>query len=157
MTVRSASVAVTILCVTVLLFSGCVQPLGSGGSSGDDGAGGSFPGGSFPGGGGSAGAAPVAIVITGESFTFAWDAVAGDVSSYQVFYRPHGSGSWVRLDEIPAEGTPMYSITNSTLDYGSYDFAVRAAMVDGELTDYHCSLDSTAQPNEGWYVEWSEG
>jgi hypothetical protein len=145
------------------------MPFDSG--SGSDGGGGGFPTGSLPGGGGGGGfggggdtgdtedpvvSNAVAIPVAGTSFTLAWDAATGDVDEYEVFFRDHGSDEWVLLGTADAVADPTFDVTDSILAYGNYDFAVRAVLIDGNTTEYHTSLDSTADPNDGWYIEWTE-
>lgn len=101
------------------------------------------------------GSDPVAVSVTDENFTLAWDPAEGDITGYEVFYRAHGNTSWTQLDETGVSDTPRYTVSSSELDYGTYEFAVRATISGGGTTEYHTSLDSTASPESGWYLDWT--
>ena len=96
----------------------------------------------------------VALGVTGESFTLAWDPSDGDITGYEVYYRPHGSDAWTELGTTGASDT-QFAVSNAILDYGTYEFAVAATIDGGETSDYHTSLDATADPDSGWYLEWT--
>ena len=96
----------------------------------------------------------VALGVAGESFTLAWDPASGDVTGYEVYYRPHGSDSWTELGTTGTTDT-QFEVSSSILDYGTYEFAVAATIDGGGTTDYHTSLDATADPDSGWYLEWT--
>lgn len=97
---------------------------------------------------------PVALGVTGENFTLAWDPSDGDVTGYEVYYRPHGDDTWTELGTTGASDT-QFEVSSAILDYGTYEFAVAATIDGGGSTDYHTSLDATADPDSGWYLEWS--
>jgi hypothetical protein len=94
------------------------------------------------------------IIAHDEQVTLAWDPPASPVTSYKVYYRIHETGSWTLLEEIPAVAAPEYTIQHSSFDDGEYDFGVVA--VDGGTGEspMHTSLDPTAYPTSGWYLEW---
>ena len=95
------------------------------------------------------------ISLQGTSFTLAWDPPADeDVSTYRVYFRFHGDEEWIELDEIDG-ATTHYTVTYPDLDYGEYDFAV-TSLNNEEESDYHTSLDSTAMPETGWFLDWRE-
>jgi hypothetical protein len=95
--------------------------------------------------------------VAADSFTLAWDPATGDVSSYEVFYRERGADSWTHLADVSPSDSPSYQVTNSELGFGTYEFAVRAAYSGGDVSEYHTSLDSTAEPESGWYIDWTAG
>lgn len=101
------------------------------------------------------------IVVKGESFTLAWDPggskIPNDPNSvvhYTVHYRNHGSVYWHFLMEIESSGSPECLITDELIDFGRYDFAVKAVGELGGVSTLHSSLDSTANPFCGWYINW---
>ncbi|NBF40229.1 MAG: hypothetical protein GVY14_07420 [Spirochaetes bacterium] len=142
-TYRSRATYVALLLVTVLLGS-CAQPFNFNFDDDSDDTNIDTDG-------------PVAVTVRAESFTLAWDPPADAVSGYDVFYRSRGSESWVQLADVAASGNPSYLVSTSSLSYGTYEFAV-ASYVEGEgLSDYHTSLDSSADPGRGWYLEWLSG
>ena len=103
---------------------------------------------------------PVQIVIKSEYIQLEWNPPSvneKDVSpiiSYIMYYRIHGMKEWRRLDLIPAEQNPTYTIYHSELGNGSYDFAVRAITSDNRVSNLHSSLDYAADPIGGWYIVW---
>lgn len=101
------------------------------------------------------------IVIKGSSFTLAWDPGGPEIPNdpnravrYNVYYRVHGSSSWYLLIKIESSGSPECLITNEYIDYGRYDFAVSAVSEQGSESAFHSSLDRTANPFCGWYINW---
>ena len=104
---------------------------------------------------------PLSILIQGDHFTLAWDddfsSIAGNANravSYRVYYRPHGSYYWRFLDETVASGSPRLIISSEYLDFGIYDFGVSAINGSGSESSIHSSLDNTADPFCGWYINW---
>lgn len=152
MSIRLFSAVSGFFLIVILAFSGCALPFDfSGVNDGVD----TDESGELPPGDPGTGASATAIPVSGGGFTIAWNAADGDVTGYEVYYRSHGGGDWVQLGSAPAIGNPTFHVTTGILTYGTYDFAVRAVLVNGETTEYHTSLDSTANPDEGWYVDWS--
>jgi hypothetical protein len=94
------------------------------------------------------------ITWSADQLTLQWDPPAETVANYDVFYRVHGSSGWNSLGEITAVSSPEYVVQHSTLGNGVFDFAVVAKNAEGDTSDYHTSLDSTADPSTGWYVTW---
>ena len=101
------------------------------------------------------------IVVKGESFTLAWDPGGPEIPNdpnyvvqYNVYYRNHGSYYWRFLMETESSGNPECLITDKEIDYGRYDFAVSAVNEQGETSALHSSLDSSANPFSGWYINW---
>lgn len=103
----------------------------------------------------------VAIVVKGDSFTIEWDDDSLNISnninkaeSYRLYYKTHGSSYWSFLDNIDSELKPSYTISKSKLDFGIYDLGVSSINTSGKESDIHSSLDMTADPFCGWYVNW---
>ena len=101
------------------------------------------------------------IVVKGNQFTLAWDPGGpvipnnpGRVAAYNVYYRDHGSYYWRYLATIEDPNNPECLITDKDIDYGVYDFAVSAVGADGGVSAFHSSLDRTADPICGWYINW---
>ena len=101
------------------------------------------------------------IVVKGSSFTLAWDPGGPEIPNdpnfvvrYNVYYRVHGSYYWRFLMETESSGNPDCLITDNEMDYGRYDFAVSAVNEQGGTSSLHSSLDGTANPFCGWYINW---
>lgn len=95
------------------------------------------------------------IIVSGTSAILRWDAPAGTVTGYKVYYRDHGTGdAWTFLADVAASADPSYTVEVTDLGVGSYDFAITS--VDGSETesDLHTSLDETADPPTGWFLTW---
>ena len=56
--------------------------------------------------------------------------------------------------EIENSGSSECIINDEIMDYGVYDFAVSAVSEQGNESAFHSSLDSTANPFTGWYINW---
>ncbi len=154
---KAPAVLGAVLIMLALLLTGCAQPLDfdfndNDSSSEDDESNSDDHDSSDP-----DDSDAVAVAVSGESFTLAWDPASGDITAYEVFYRSRGDSAWSELGEAPVSSEPSYEVSNSELSYGMYEFAVRAKLEGGDATDYHTSLDSTADPESGWYVDWSSG
>lgn len=99
------------------------------------------------------GSDPSKITVQGESFTLSWDPPENEpVSGYKVYFRVHGETAWIELNETNGN-TQTYTVHYPDLDYGEYDFAV-TSVHEGDESDYHTSLDTTAMPESGWYLDW---
>jgi len=93
------------------------------------------------------------IVVDDSSFTIAWDSPQNDtITGYKLYYRQHGNTEWIELVELN-DATTEYIIDSSDISYGQYDFAV-TSLSDSEESEYHTSLEETAQPNTGWFLDW---
>ena len=92
-------------------------------------------------------------MATADQVVLAWDAPPGLVQSYRVYFRIHGETDWVLMEEIPAVPSPQYTVLHSTLGNGQFDFGVIAVYASDESA-VHTSLDQTASPQTGWYLEW---
>lgn len=100
---------------------------------------------------------PKAIPITAPQVTLAWDppaSGASNVTSYIVSFRIHGTTSWTTLATIPAVPQPSYTVLYSAVGAGSFDFGVTAVSSTGVDSAEHTSLDATADPTTGWYLNW---
>lgn len=95
------------------------------------------------------------VMITTDTLTLQWDAPTSPLDHYTVYYRVHGSTDWLALADVPAAPQPECTILHSVVGDGEFDFAVVSMNAADMMSDYHTSLDSTAQPDGGWYVSWS--
>jgi hypothetical protein len=95
------------------------------------------------------------VSITTNTLTLQWDPPASAIDHYKVYYRVHGATDWLALGDVPSGPLPEYVILHSTLGDGEFDFAVVSVNASAMMSDYHTSLDGTAQPDSGWYVSWS--
>ncbi len=99
------------------------------------------------------------IPVTGP-FTVAWDPAPSEpddpIAYYQVHVHRRDTFAWVHLGDT--EGPlPTFDVTAQMLEPGRYDFAVIAVTDSGLESDHHTSLDDTADPATGWYVDWDPG
>ncbi len=94
------------------------------------------------------------ITITAGELTLEWDAPQNTVDHYTVYSRVHGSSDWVVLTDVSGESQPEYTIAHSAVGNGEFDFAVATVDSSGQRSAYHTSLDTTAEPQTGWYVSW---
>lgn len=94
------------------------------------------------------------IRTSAERITLEWDPSASTVSSYELYFRIHGTTDWRLLGSTIAAARPEYTIQHSDMGNGEFDFAVAAVNGEGTRSDYHTSLDETATPDTGWYVIW---
>jgi hypothetical protein len=103
-----------------------------------------------------ASAAPLAgsVTVTSSQITLQWDPPPEAVSTYRVYSRTHGGSQWTLLGEAPAASQPEYTIQQTTVGKGEFDFAVVAVDLGGVSSEFHTSLDATADPTSGWYVVW---
>lgn len=63
---------------------------------------------------------------------------------------------WRYLGSVDAAGEPSFTISvgASSLGYGSYELAVTSVDATGVESARHSSLDWSADPASGWYVNW---
>ena len=94
------------------------------------------------------------VLCSSEEVTLAWDPPPSELASYKIFYRSHGSGTWILFDEIPADDDPEYTLFHGDFGDGDYDFGVVAVDSETEESAMHSCLDNTAQPESGWYLSW---
>ena len=94
------------------------------------------------------------MIPTSElSITLTWDPPDTPVTAYRIYYSEHEFESWIPLDEIAAAEPPEYEVMHANVGDGSFDFAVTSVYA-GQESELHSSLDGTAAPARGWYVEW---
>jgi len=94
------------------------------------------------------------ISIFEEEFTIAWDVDSDDnPDQFRMYFRHRGEESWTILSEIAAEPEPRFQVNSALLSAGTYEFAV-SAVAGGEESALHTSMDDTADPESGWYVDW---
>lgn len=101
------------------------------------------------------------IVVEGESFSIEWDDDSLKIShnvyqtvKFRLYYREHGSSLWRILDEVEAKNNPSYTISKNKLDFGIYDLGVSSVDASGSESEIHSSLDMSAVPFCGWYINW---
>ena len=96
-----------------------------------------------------------AMEIQADHFTLAWDPPdETPVTTYRIYYRTRGTFEWIFLDEVTATPSPECIVASTTLEYGTYEFAV-SSLYGGQESSLHGSMDDTALPATGWYVVWS--
>ena len=95
------------------------------------------------------------IEITEDTFTIAWDPdpQSGTPDEYKMYFRTRGDKPWNLLSDVSPNTEPSFTISLDNLSYGEYEFAV-SAVSGGIESDLHTSLDDTASPGTGWYVDW---
>jgi len=99
------------------------------------------------------------IIVNSDHITLAWDSPdtssqESSVTSYKIFYREHNSSKWNLLTEKTDLSNLSYRIDHKDMGNGEYDFAVSAIYNNSVESNYHSSLDVTANPNTGWYILW---
>lgn len=95
------------------------------------------------------------LEINEDSFTIAWDMDTGESvpDSYHLYFRHRGEESWTFLSTVEDGTVSEFTVTSNDLSYGTYEFAV-TSVVGGVESAMHTSLDDTADPVSGWYIEW---
>ena len=96
---------------------------------------------------------PQIILITADHFTLYWDTPPDAVSEYRLYHRIHGGSEWNLL--AGGLAAPQATVTQTDLEFGTYEFAVSSVSMDGVGSELHTSLDETADPGTGWYLEWT--
>jgi hypothetical protein len=96
---------------------------------------------------------PQKVAVSGASFTLAWDDDPLGTSTYSVYSRPHGGSLWTPVKK--GLTSPSLAITSALLSYGSYEFAVSRVSIDSVESTLLTSLDASAIPSTGWYMEWT--
>lgn len=104
---------------------------------------------------------PTEIIVNQQFFSLQWDSSCNDLtdnqadtSTFRLHYRNHGTFKWYYLSDIPASKEGWFFISEEQLDYGVYDFAVSYINKEGIESELHTSLDASAKPMSGWYVNW---
>jgi len=107
-------------------------------------------------------AGPMEVFISGDYFMIAWDHRSAEyvyeeenTSYFKVYYREHGTLKWKFLSDYPHEEEPQFLISRNLLNFGVYDFGVSYVNKKGFESPMHSSLEVTASPVVGWYVNWS--
>ena len=103
---------------------------------------------------------PTPIIVAADSFTLQWDPMPSalpsqpsNVACYSIYCRPLGSLDWTYLHSTSgADETTIVSV--SDLDYGTWEFGVRAIFADERETAIDGSADYSAWPPGGWYLVW---
>lgn len=93
------------------------------------------------------------VTSAAASIRLAWDPPASAITGYRVYYRVHETGAWMPLGDVAAVAGPEYVVDYPGLGNGDFDFAVTARNGTAE-SGMHTSLDGTAMPAEGWYLQW---
>jgi len=95
------------------------------------------------------------IEITEDTFTIVWDPdpMSGIPDEYKMYFRNRGDKLWNLLSEVSPNTEPSFTISQDNLSFGIYEFAV-SAVSEGVESDLHTSLDNTANPGTGWFVDW---
>jgi hypothetical protein len=102
------------------------------------------------------GADPVDVLTEQPQVTLAWDPPTTTIEMYKMLFRAHGTNDWYLLGQIQAEPNPQYIINHVDVGNGIFDFGVIAANNQGQESVIHTSLDTTAQPDTGWYLVWHQ-
>ena len=93
------------------------------------------------------------VDLTGTSFTIAWNSDDLLVDLYRLYYREVGSFNWVLLGSTASGAVLEFTVDQSMLAYGRYELAVSSVSGDRE-SELHSSMDDSALPATGWYVNW---
>jgi hypothetical protein len=94
------------------------------------------------------------ISVTADSFTISWNAdLAANADEFRIYYREHGSFIWTYLGSTLFGTTLEYTIDQSAIPFGVYDLAV-SSVEAGVESELHSSMDDSAVPATGWYVDW---
>jgi hypothetical protein len=93
------------------------------------------------------------VLMNQESFTISWDYDDTAADEYRIYYRTHGTYLWNYLGTTGSGSIQSFSIDQSLLSYGVYDLAV-STVIGEEESELHSSMDDTAIPATGWYIDW---
>ena len=95
------------------------------------------------------------LEITEDTFSIVWDPdpQSGIPDSYRMYFRSRGDEPWSLLSEVAPDIEPTFTITQDNFSFGIYEFAV-SAVAAGVESDLHTSMDDTASPGTGWFVDW---
>ncbi len=100
------------------------------------------------------------IIIHSENFILAWDGnditlnSSSSVICYKVYFKKHNTHTWTFLKDTIDSDITEITISDEILDYGIYDLGVAAQADDNSISEIHSSLDLTADPTNGWYINW---
>ena len=100
---------------------------------------------------------PQGVSTSAGEVTLAWDPPPSAVASYRVLFRIHDTTDWYSLtDELPAEPVPQLTVQHGDVGSGIFDFGVIAVNAESAESALHMSLETTAQPDTGWYLVWED-
>ena len=75
----------------------------------------------------------------------------------KLFFRIHDTAGWYSLVEgVAADPAPEYTVQHSALGSGIFDFGVVAVNAESAESSMHVSLQTTAEPETGWYLVWGD-
>lgn len=94
------------------------------------------------------------IPVAGPDFTVSWDSDSLSVDEYRVYYREHGTFNWMLLGSTGSGAVLTFTVDQSMLPFGTYDLAV-SSVAGGAESELHTSMDDTAVPATGWYIDWN--
>lgn len=105
--------------------------------------------------GGGLGEDPAPVEVSGDQVTLAWDAPPSAVAAYKLFFRIHDTADWYTLaDDLPAAPAPEYTVLHDDIGSGMFDFGVTARDAEANESSMHMSLQTSAQPDTGWFLIW---
>ena len=95
------------------------------------------------------------IPVTTDNFTISWDYdLLSTADEYRIYYREHGSFIWTYLGSTASGSILEYTIDQNALVLGAYDLAV-SSVSGSEESELHSSMDDSAIPATGWYIDWT--
>lgn len=107
------------------------------------------------GGGGSLGDYPTEVKNAGTEVTLAWDPPPTPIQAYELFFRIHDATDWYSLIAgLPSDPAPQYTVQHAAVGNGIFDFGVKAVSAEAVESSMHLSLETSAQPETGWYLVW---
>jgi hypothetical protein len=104
--------------------------------------------------GAALGADPRPIASDSTQVILAWDPPPSAVTTYRLLFRIHGTNEWYSLAQMPADPEPEFPVGRAEIGGGAFDFGVKAVNAEGAESPLHFSLETTAQPDSGWYLIW---
>ena len=106
-------------------------------------------------GGGSLGDYPSEVKSVSTEITLAWDPPPTPIQSYELFFRIHDAADWYSLAAgLPDDPEPEYTVQHAAVGNGIFDFGVKAVNAEAVESSMHQSLETSAQPDTGWYLVW---
>ena len=100
---------------------------------------------------------PQGVSTSATEVTLAWDPPLSSVATYKLFFRIHDTSTWYSLaDDLPADPAPQYTVQHSAVDNGIFDFGVVAVSAESAESRMHMSVETTAQPDTGWFLVWED-
>jgi hypothetical protein len=100
---------------------------------------------------------PIEIPIKSETFSLAWDPptnapVGQTIISYKIYVRARGASTWEEVATVDGAENPSVELAAADIGIGLWEFAVSTITDSGEESEYHSSIDHTADPITGWYI-----